>query len=311
MNLVLLLGAGFSRNWGGWLASETFEYLLGCSEIDHHIRARLLSHRNTDGLEGALAELQEEGGTRLRRFEEALTRMFGDMNTALTKVEFEFQEDVEMLIRNFLVRFDVIFTLNQDLLMERYYLDHNVALSSYRRWSGWQIPGMKPMPTPDPADNTGKWIPDPSFQFIRDSFQPYIKLHGSSNWTDAGGTQLLVMGGNEPSAIDHFPILKWYHEQFRQILAKSDTRLMVIGYSFGDKHVNNAIFGAADYGDLQIFIIDPRGLDAIGDRWQSSTPGEPMLPRLWQNLRGASRRSLREIFGNDRVEHAKVMRFLG
>jgi hypothetical protein len=29
MNPVVLLGAGFSRNWGGWLASEAFEYLLG------------------------------------------------------------------------------------------------------------------------------------------------------------------------------------------------------------------------------------------------------------------------------------------
>jgi hypothetical protein len=25
----LLTGAGFSRNWGGWLANEAFEYLLG------------------------------------------------------------------------------------------------------------------------------------------------------------------------------------------------------------------------------------------------------------------------------------------
>ena len=29
MTFILRTGAGFSRNWGGWLASETFEYLLG------------------------------------------------------------------------------------------------------------------------------------------------------------------------------------------------------------------------------------------------------------------------------------------
>jgi hypothetical protein len=29
----LLTGAGFSRNWDGWLADEAFEYLLGCSEV--------------------------------------------------------------------------------------------------------------------------------------------------------------------------------------------------------------------------------------------------------------------------------------
>jgi hypothetical protein len=33
VSYILLTGAGFSRNWGGWLANEAFEYLLGCSEI--------------------------------------------------------------------------------------------------------------------------------------------------------------------------------------------------------------------------------------------------------------------------------------
>ena len=64
MNFVLLLGAGFSRNWGGWLASEAFEYLLGCPQVDADLRTLLWSHRNTDGFEGALAELQEEYSTK-------------------------------------------------------------------------------------------------------------------------------------------------------------------------------------------------------------------------------------------------------
>ena len=27
-NYLLLTGAGFSRNWGGWLSSEVYDYLL-------------------------------------------------------------------------------------------------------------------------------------------------------------------------------------------------------------------------------------------------------------------------------------------
>ncbi len=30
---ILLLGAGFSRNWGGLLATEVFDYLIGLPEI--------------------------------------------------------------------------------------------------------------------------------------------------------------------------------------------------------------------------------------------------------------------------------------
>ncbi len=57
---VLLLGAGFSRNWGGWLASEAFEYLLGRSELDEALRQLLWKHRRAEGFEGALGELQEQ-----------------------------------------------------------------------------------------------------------------------------------------------------------------------------------------------------------------------------------------------------------
>jgi hypothetical protein len=38
MSHILLTGAGFSRNWGGWLATEAFEYLLGAVEVDDQLR---------------------------------------------------------------------------------------------------------------------------------------------------------------------------------------------------------------------------------------------------------------------------------
>ena len=38
MARALLLGAGLGSNWGGWLASEPFEYLLGCPQVDADIR---------------------------------------------------------------------------------------------------------------------------------------------------------------------------------------------------------------------------------------------------------------------------------
>lgn len=60
MRHYLLLGAGFSRNWGGWLAAEAFEYLLGCSEItsNSQLQALLWKHQSNGGFEHALAEIQ-------------------------------------------------------------------------------------------------------------------------------------------------------------------------------------------------------------------------------------------------------------
>jgi hypothetical protein len=56
----LLTGAGFSRDSGDWLASEAFEYLLGCSEIDVELRDRLWKSKSGGGFEDALADLQIE-----------------------------------------------------------------------------------------------------------------------------------------------------------------------------------------------------------------------------------------------------------
>ena len=80
---------------------------------------------------------------RLDLLQSALAGMFNQMDNAFATTAFESTNDLQYAIRTFLVRFDAIFTLNQDQLLERHYLDDNVALSSARRWSGWQMPGLK------------------------------------------------------------------------------------------------------------------------------------------------------------------------
>jgi len=58
---VLLTGAGFSRNWGGWLADEAFEYLLGHPRIEDGLRALLWKHKLAgDGFEAAVEEQRTE-----------------------------------------------------------------------------------------------------------------------------------------------------------------------------------------------------------------------------------------------------------
>jgi hypothetical protein len=59
MPYYLLTGAGFSRNWGGWLANEAFEYLLGSPEIDDYLRSILWQTKlSGEGFEGALSAVQ-------------------------------------------------------------------------------------------------------------------------------------------------------------------------------------------------------------------------------------------------------------
>jgi len=86
---------------------------------------------------------------------------------------------------------------------------------------------------------------------------------------------------------------------------------MVIGYSFGDNHINDAIGEAANRKNLRLFIIDPLGVDVLTKIPRPLTMhllGSP-FEKLESSVIGASRRTLREIFGGDMVEHGKVMRF--
>lgn len=88
-------------------------------------------------------------------------------------------------------------------------------------------------------------------------------------------------------------------------------RLVIIGYSFGDEHINEAIMNAADGGNLEIFLIDPQGIDVLDkNRMNSVWSPHELLLKLGPHLRGASRRGFREIFGPDHIEHAKIIAFL-
>ncbi len=320
MTFTLLLGAGFSRNWGGWLADEVFEYLIGYKRITPPLRELLMRHKGKGGYEAALAELQEMHSTAvspvpqdLDLFQDALSQMFSDLDTAFESVPFEQSNDRQKLVAAFLTKFDAIFTLNQDLLLERHYLNENVSLLSEGKWSGWTIPGMlqqsaanvEPLTNP----NLGMWVPDGGFD-VATNLQPYYKLHGSSNWFISAMENVMVIGGNKKSAIDRYPILKFYSEQFHEYLTKNTSRLMIIGYGFGDDHINKLIMDAVGASELTIFIVDPLGLDVM-DKNRGATIHTPsaLANTLWPRVIGVSKRPLSGTFNHDVVEHNKVMNF--
>src|SRR4051812_9471671 len=126
MEKYLLIGAGFSRNWGGWLADEAFEYLLGDPVVikDPRLRDLLWGHQSKGGFEAALDDLQRSSDSSAKQREQALlsavVQMFDAMNGAfkvLPNLEFGGANRIQQPVRDLLVRFEAIFSLNQDLLL--------------------------------------------------------------------------------------------------------------------------------------------------------------------------------------------------
>lgn len=323
MTHILLLGAGFSRNWGGWLASETFEYLLGCPEIakDKRLIELLWKHQSGGGFEDVLAELQiafrrdrNTNAQQLKEFQSAVSRMFEDMNSAfLETTDWEFQNNRPRLVKTFLTKFDAIFTLNQDVLIEHFYHNDNIDIIVGKR-RDYQIPGMRRVPFEEGLHTSSwarsTWIPLPEHEFeVEKNVQPYFKLHGSSNWKDNNGSDLLVMGGAKSMAINQSPILKWYAKIFDEFLSGQNVKLMVIGYGFRDQHINEALMRGMVMG-MKIFVIAPEGAKAAikHNQINTFTPSETES-LLQRSLIGASQRLLKDTFSNDIAEFRKVMRF--
>ena len=80
---------------------------------------------------------------------------------------------------------------------------------------------------------------------------------------------------------------------------------MVIGYSFGDAHINETIKVTAQNG-LKIFIVDTLGVD-VADKRSASL--DDQMKTLMPQIIGASRRSIREVVESDAVEYGKILRF--
>jgi SIR2-like domain len=322
---ILLLGAGFSRNWGGYLSSEVAGHLLTCKEVQTNVAVRnaLLRQTNVGSFEAALGELQgqfrrsgsSQDKVTVEDFQNALSKMFEAMDRGYRERLFEFQNNRETLVRTFLTKFDAIFTLNQDYLLERHYLNGNVMLGSEGKWQGWQIPGMvrihSPNATPFDSAQT-KWKPDQTRFLVEPRYQPYFKLHGSCNWLTADGDQLMILGSDKTAQIQGQEILRWSFQQFEGYLSKP-TRLMTIGYGFRDHHVTKAIANGAERGSVKLFVIDTSGINAL-DQHNRSLGGAIYAPsEMTEAMKGAligvSSRQMSETFRDDYVEHAKVMTF--
>lgn len=243
MNL-LLLGAGFSRNWGGWLASEVFEWLLGHPAVQGRPDTKRMlwsAQRSGEGFEGALSELQrayvtapEKHREALIEMQNAIAEMFDDMNKGMHLRQFEFSQDREWQVATFLGQFDAIFTLNQDTLLEHFYCNDNVQFNNPHRWNGVVLPGLVRGAVMDTAFAHSwaycEWSPAAGKQInVPERHQPIFKLHGSSNWTTATGSPLLIIGGSKSKAIEDTPMLQAYMDQFQSFMTTKDAKLMTIG----------------------------------------------------------------------------------
>ncbi|MCD4843688.1 MAG: SIR2 family protein, partial [Methanosarcinales archaeon] len=87
-----------------------------------------------------------------------------------------------------------------------------------------------------------------------------IKLHGSCNWIKSDGTPGMIIGRGKNEQIQKEPLLKYYFEVFKETLSHCQRRLLIIGYGFGDEHINQIIAESVRNYRLKIYIISPESM---------------------------------------------------
>ena len=304
---IALLGAGFSRNWGGWLATELLGELLGRIAEDSDTYSKL---RRSKNFENTLSELQTEArqqkkpgeNSRLDHFERAVLDVFSEMNQVFADLPgWHLSNDAADSIDDFLSKFDAIFTLNQDLLLELHYRPNK---------KGMVFPGMTPPPNWQQLQAKEKleptWHPMDKVEVDKNS-QPIFKLHGSVNWRDPSGDQLMVMGGNKVESIGRHPVLSNYFELFNKYLFEGNTKVMAIGYGFQDTHINDVLVRAGTEHGMQMHLVNPSGLEVLRRYPATAIQGPNELDDI--PLIGVTSRSLRESFSGDKLSIKSLLRF--
>jgi hypothetical protein len=259
---TILIGAGFSRNWGGRLAREMWEDIFSNRAVQSRSATRALMLRNPF-FEDALAEvldtklyLDEDRAALNSAIQDAFERM--DSEHAAKFASGQPAIDLGGM-KDLIARFRApahnnvgyVFSLNQDVLFER--------LVSHWPDIQCRLPGVRGLPPATPLLGT----PPLAYPATPDLTDPrldgalnYCKLHGSFQWRPADGTPGVVVGSGKEIAIGRSPLLTEYYALFKSVLCAGDVRLLVIGYGFGDAHINKVISTAVQSYGAKLFVWD-------------------------------------------------------
>lgn len=305
---ILLTGAGFTKNFGGYLANEMWSEIFNNKKIQAKPRIKELMGDDFD-YESIYYSIMENSYTNDEK--EAINESVKDAYEDIDKILREYNslgnpfptklDNLMELIWRFAEKDNksFIFTLNQDLFFERQYYARRVNgvklfIPGIKNNSNWftstyrnelAISDYCQLPNEEGLNCNKRDI-------LSDGNICIIKLHGSHNWKSFDGSLKMVIGRGKTEQIQKEPLLNYYFEIFKEVLFKKSRRLLIIGYGFGDDHINSIIAKAVKVYGLKIFVISPSSPDKFKNKLKEKKFGE----EIWQGISGYFPYKLIEIF---------------
>jgi len=260
-DVILLTGAGFTYNFGGFLGKDMWLRIFNNPLTLKHDRVRELLLKDNDfDYESVYAQII--GEDKYSEFEKnAIKTVVEEAYSALNfKVESFMrsgQEPDGRYLMDFLKdllygddeRFGFFFTLNQDLLIDWY---PNI----YMPWISLNStnPNSIAIPRNYSVSELEREVDDNPKKI------KYIKLHGSYGWLSSNHEHAMAIGYNKFEYIQKEPLLFCYYQKFQAVINEGNKRLLIIGYSFRDEHINRILQDGVMNHGLRLYIINPLDL---------------------------------------------------
>jgi len=304
-NLVLLTGAGFTKNFGGYLAHEIWSKIFNYPSVKNRSRVKNVLQDNFD-FEAIYFEVMSDDkfdAEDKSAITEAIENAYHDLDQTVR--DWNFRPDNPTAfntykLADFLSLFvgnghekGLFFTLNQDLLMERKNNHRPPGVAPFPNnfyHLGTDLEGKDfvRLPKEEEMDAAKKTI-DGYAGLV------YIKLHGSYGWLSSSGETRMVIGKNKLEDIQQEPILQWYFELFHNTLLEGSKKLLIIGYGFKDEHINQILLQAIQEAGLKLFIISPTDPEKFKSNIEKNINGS----KLWNAIEGYFPYTFQTIFPPD------------
>ena len=305
---ILLTGAGFTKTFGGFLGSEMWAAIFNRPEVraDNKLRECMLrGNLNYEAVYESVIFSPDSEFDALQKslFSKAVRAAYGDMDRRLYEQNLADKANFATCARKFINRFverqdsrTFFFTLNQDILMERFFsTDHFQpslpGFSGFPHWFndriGEDLRADEIVAIPD-ADEVEK--AKESFWAGTSRGFMYVKLHGSYGWRAKNGVDTMIIGHGKFGRIVSVPLLEWYLSLFKEALEEGDKNLVIVGYGFGDEHINEIIAESICDHRLKLFVISPQLPADFAQLLQGVSGSNPVLIKrgheIWNGLHG-------------------------
>jgi len=305
-----MTGAGYTRNFGGFLAEDMWEKIFNEVKDSPTLKSILSNdfdyesayHKVHDG-DYSNDEKKAINTAILKAYkklDDIAQNYIPVINASKAQVLYGARKIIDQLASMGEINF--FFTLNQDLFAERLISGTSKPITT-PHMTRFFIPNsmnsklpiknsdFKTVPTRDKLDTMKHSTPLSHKEFH------YIKLHGSFGWKASDGSNKLVIGRNKENQIANEPLLLWYFDLFKQVIAQGERRLLIIGYGFRDAHINEPIAEAIERHGLKLYIISPTTPSVFKD--ELIRADHVYGKGIFEGLTGYIRASFKDLFPPD------------